>query len=278
MNFYIIVETDTNICKIGVSIDIEERVKSLQTGNSSKLKLNSGFYCKVPYKLETIVKNYCKEYHRIGEWYNIEDIPMLIEFIHCKAYDLNNKYYTCDLCDFKTLYKTGYKKHINTGKHNKKEKIYIQTESISSVVEIIHGEKELLFKCRKCEKKFNRKCDLEKHLNKIFCCPYCNRLFKLKHHLKAHLQKKINCLLTKKKLNRIQKNAIDDSYSCSYCNREFKRNWDLKRHLTTCKKRKEKIKTETEKEETENELLNAKIKIKEFELQIKEFELQMKTK
>jgi len=284
MNFYIIVEEDTNICKIGVSIDIEERLKSLQTGNSSKLLLNSGFYCKVPYKLETIVKNKYKEFNRIGEWFNIEDLPALKNFIRCRAHDLNNKYYTCDLCNFKTLYKTGYKRHLKTDKHNKKEKSYIQTDTIISVIqkkkveirnisgmiEIIHGKKEMLFKCGKCEKEFKRKWDIERHLikRKKICSkkviPKSSKIFQEPSKIFQNLPN------SSKKSESGKTN--EKRYGCDFCKRSYKHNYNLTKHLKTCKeKQKEEQKQkqkQKEEEKQELDLVNAKIELLKLEKSI----------
>ncbi len=280
MNFYIIVEEDTNICKIGVSIDIEERLKSLQTGNSNKLLLNSGFYCKVPYKLETIVKNKYKEYNRIGEWFNIEDLPALKDFIRCRAHDLNNKYYTCDLCNFKTLYKTGYKRHLKTDKHNKKENFYIQTDTITSVIqkkkveirnisgmiEIIHGKKEMLFKCRKCEKEFKRKWDIERHLikRKKTCKKTCKKVIPNIPIYSNIFQEpsKIFHNLPYSSINDESIETNEKRFGCDFCKRSYKHNYNLTKHLKTCK---EKQKEDKKQKQKELDLVNAKIRLLELE-------------
>lgn len=56
-----------------------------------------------------------------------------------------------------------------------------------------------MFLCNKCEKKFNRKIDLERHLQrKTLCyknlnCPRCNQLFTKKYNLESHLNRKNPC-------------------------------------------------------------------------------------
>ena len=255
MNFYIIEEKETNICKIGVSNDIEERLKRLQTGNSSELVLNSGFYCKIPYKLETCVKNKYKESNRVGEWYDVEDKAELIEFINRKSHELNNKYYTCNLCDFKTIYKTGYKRHLKTNKHNKREGGFINRDKMIDLIEIIHGDKDLLFKCNKCEKEFKRKWDLERHLNKKNPC------------------KKIIQDIQKYPKNDelIEKN--EKQFGCDFCKKSYKHKYHVNRHLKTCKekqKQEEKKKQELDlekqkqKQKQELDLVNAKIRLLEL--------------
>jgi len=245
MNFYIIVEKNTNICKIGVSNDIEERLKTLQTGNSSKLLLNSGFYCKIPYKLETIVKNKYKESNRIGEWYDIENKAGLIEYIRCKAHDLNNKYYTCNLCDFKTLYKTGYKRHLKTDKHDKKEKLYINNDKVKDFIKIIHGEKDLLFECNRCHRSFNRTYNLERHENKKKQC----------EEIEPNATPKIGLF--------VPQNPIEPTitqFKCNHCNRIFTRNWHLIRHLKTCK-----IKKKEEEEQEKLRIIEIKAELLKLE-------------
>ena len=249
MNFYIIEEKETNICKIGVSNDIEERLKRLQTGNSSELVLNSGFYCKIPYKLETCVKNKYKESNRVGEWYDVEDKAELIEFINRKSHELNNKYYTCNLCDFKTIYKTGYKRHLKTNKHNKREGGFINRDKMIDLIEIIHGDKDLLFKCNKCEKEFKRKWDLERHLNKKNPC--------------------------KKIIQDIQKNdelieKDEKPYGCDFCKRSYKHKYNLTKHLKTCKEKQKEEQKEKDEKQQEFDLVNSKIRLLELEKQKEE--------
>ena len=249
MNFYIIEEKETNICKIGVSNDIEERLKRLQTGNSSELVLNSGFYCKIPYKLETCVKNKYKESNRVGEWYDVEDKAELIEFINRKSHELNNKYYTCNLCDFKTIYKTGYKRHLKTNKHNKREGGFINRDKMIDLIEIIHGDKDLLFKCNKCEKEFKRKWDLERHLNKKNPC--------------------------KKIIQDIQKNdelieKDEKPYGCDFCKRSYKHKYHMNRHLKTCKEKQKEEQKEKDEKQQEFDLVNSKIRLLELEKQKEE--------
>tara|TARA_B100001971_G_scaffold23671_1_gene18413 strand:- start:2446 stop:3429 length:984 start_codon:yes stop_codon:yes gene_type:complete len=287
MNFYIIEEKETNICKIGVSNDIEERLKRLQTGNSSELVLNSGFYCKIPYKLETCVKNKYKESNRVGEWYDVEDKAELIEFINRKSHELNNKYYTCNLCDFKTIYKTGYKRHLKTNKHNKREGGFINRDKMIDLIEIIHGDKDLLFKCNKCEKEFKRKWDLERHLNKKnpckkiiqdiqkndeliekdekpYGCDFCKRSYKHKYHMNRHLK---TC---KEKQKEEQKEKDEKPYGCDFCKRSYKHKYNLTKHLKTCKEKQKEEQKEKDEKQQEFDLVNSKIRLLELEKQKEE--------
>ena len=104
MNVYIIKCQNTNFYKIGVSDYIEDRLKNLQTANPTKLILISGFICKERFKLEKIIHKEYEDKRKIGEWFEINDIPKLEKFIRNQAFILNNAYYTCKHCEFRTIY------------------------------------------------------------------------------------------------------------------------------------------------------------------------------
>lgn len=72
---YLIKDLDNSVYKIGVTKKIEgsRRLKALQTGNASELKLLYSFYTQYPFRLETMIHNKFKQYHISGEWY---DLPL----------------------------------------------------------------------------------------------------------------------------------------------------------------------------------------------------------
>jgi hypothetical protein len=69
--------SDGKKIKIGISIDPERRLKSLQTGSSNTLRLVE--IVSGNDKLERQLHEYYKDYHERGEWFNIkEELVFLI--------------------------------------------------------------------------------------------------------------------------------------------------------------------------------------------------------
>ena len=79
---YLIHDTDNDTYKIGVTKDLNKRIKSLQTGNSSELKLIESFRTDYPFRLETMLHRNFEQYRELNEWFRIpKDI----------VYDFKNK-------------------------------------------------------------------------------------------------------------------------------------------------------------------------------------------
>jgi hypothetical protein len=71
-NFYIISQQKTNYYKLGISHDVQTRLRQLQTGNPNELKIifNGGFYlCEI---LEKCIFKILQKNCIFGEWYELE--------------------------------------------------------------------------------------------------------------------------------------------------------------------------------------------------------------
>lgn len=80
---YLIQDIDNDTYKIGVTKgDPQTRLKKLQTGNSCKLEIKYLYECKYPYRLETMLHNYYKEYQVINEWFGLPDINGFLDKCH----------------------------------------------------------------------------------------------------------------------------------------------------------------------------------------------------
>lgn len=63
--------------KIGVAQTIENRIRSLQTGNPSKLGLLGWIETNNPYSLEKSLHSYFKNFRLRGEWFHLEPTDIL---------------------------------------------------------------------------------------------------------------------------------------------------------------------------------------------------------
>ena len=73
---YLIGESDRdNNYKIGSTKckDINNRLKQLQTGNSSELYIKNYFETDNPFKLEKMMHNHFKSINLIGEWFELSE-------------------------------------------------------------------------------------------------------------------------------------------------------------------------------------------------------------
>lgn len=67
--------SDTEDYKVGVSNNVEKRIKTLQTGNKKRLDVIVKFETNTPYKLEHWLHRTYQPYknNRLGEWFSLPD-------------------------------------------------------------------------------------------------------------------------------------------------------------------------------------------------------------
>lgn len=71
---YLICDPSNDTFKIGVTkkLDIEERVRKLQTGNSTELFIRSFYKCEYPFRLEKLLHTRFYNKRQIGEWFSLD--------------------------------------------------------------------------------------------------------------------------------------------------------------------------------------------------------------
>ena len=71
---YLICDPANNTFKIGVTkkLDIEERVRKLQTGNSTELFIRSYYKCEYPFRLEKLLHSKFHSKREKGEWFSLD--------------------------------------------------------------------------------------------------------------------------------------------------------------------------------------------------------------
>lgn len=83
---YLINQKDSNHYKIGISSDVENRLKQIQTQNSNLLKIHKTYLLELnPIHVERSIHRHFEHKLRNGEWFNllerdVDSIPELIEF------------------------------------------------------------------------------------------------------------------------------------------------------------------------------------------------------
>jgi hypothetical protein len=85
---YVYLLNDTESYKIGVAKNVEQRIKTLQTGNKVRIDLIYKFKTDTPFKLEKILHRQYSQYKsdRLGEWFDLPDSEVS-NFIHtCKKH------------------------------------------------------------------------------------------------------------------------------------------------------------------------------------------------
>ena len=78
---YLICDPSNDTFKIGVTkkLDIEERVRKLQTGNSTELFIRSYYKCEYPFRLEKLLHTRFHQKRQVGEWFSL-DIQDIVKF------------------------------------------------------------------------------------------------------------------------------------------------------------------------------------------------------
>jgi len=71
---YLICDPSNNVFKIGVTKknNIIERIKKLQTGNSTELFISSYYECEYPFRLEKLLHSKFHNKRQIGEWFSLD--------------------------------------------------------------------------------------------------------------------------------------------------------------------------------------------------------------
>ena len=86
---YLIKSEDDSVYKIGVASDPKKRLKSLQTGNQSKIILINVFYSEFPYKIEKALHSYYSHLKETGEWFRLS-LEHEIDFLtKCNKFEYN---------------------------------------------------------------------------------------------------------------------------------------------------------------------------------------------
>jgi len=95
-----LLEDEHGYYKIGITIDIKQRMKGLSTGSSSEHILISSFKTSHNRKLETALKNFYNHKNKKGEWFelsnddvkNFENICIKLEHSFDILKELNNPF------------------------------------------------------------------------------------------------------------------------------------------------------------------------------------------
>ena len=125
-----------------------------------------------------------------------------------------------------------------------------------------------IFTCNLCNKEFNRKQNLQRHLKKKypcvkkeeFKCEFCNKSYKYNFTLKRHLK---TCKVKQ------EKEEEDKKLKCEFCNKSYKQKQHLTRHLKTCKIKQEKEEPTIKELELEIKLANITFKSLKLEEEMK---------
>ena len=70
---YILKVSSDGIYKVGVSKNVEKRVKQLQTGNPEKIEIVKTFLSDYPYKIESVLHRSYQRNHVQGECYYLSE-------------------------------------------------------------------------------------------------------------------------------------------------------------------------------------------------------------
>lgn len=89
---YLIQSLENSYYKIGVSKHPRKRIRQLQTGNSSELKLIETYESNIADKIEKILHQRYSHAHKEGEWFDLS-IKNEITFINeCKDIEKNIRF------------------------------------------------------------------------------------------------------------------------------------------------------------------------------------------
>ena len=84
---YLIEDIDANRYKIGVTKNLDKRIRNLQTGNGGELKFVCAYKTNYPYRLENMLHKSLAQYRELNEWFRLpKDI---VSDFHSKCWQMN---------------------------------------------------------------------------------------------------------------------------------------------------------------------------------------------
>jgi hypothetical protein len=89
---YLIQSLEEGYYKIGISKHPKKRLKELQTGNSSKLKLIEVYQSELADKVERILQRRYSHFHMEGEWFNMSVLEEVSFQSNCREIEENLKF------------------------------------------------------------------------------------------------------------------------------------------------------------------------------------------
>lgn len=92
--FVYLLKIPEGIYKIGVSKNVDKRIKQLQTGNTEEITLVEKFESNYPYKVESSLHRRYNYDNIKGEWFYLTDEQVNNFLSNCKM--LENNFYTLD--------------------------------------------------------------------------------------------------------------------------------------------------------------------------------------
>lgn len=86
---YLIQSLEDGYYKIGISKNPQKRIKQLQTGNSSELKLIVFYQSDIANKIENVLHNRYSHFRKEGEWFDLSIINEITFKEECEKIEEN---------------------------------------------------------------------------------------------------------------------------------------------------------------------------------------------
>lgn len=202
----------TYICsKCGLNItNTPKLIRKHEATHKSYPKTYDCAHCKSTFKSRGYLLNHIRTHvqrklscHECGRLFTRTDhLKTHIQVVHNSN---DAEYFRCDLCDFKSFLKQNLRVHM-----------------------LVHLTGENRFQCKYCEKVYNYKCDLKRHVYRHentspYKCDVCLKSFYSKSNLNVHRKTHLGI----------------KEYKCDVCEQRFSQNVSLLNHCKTIHKKHE---------------------------------------